>query len=62
MMQNNIYRCLLIATLRTTITFDIELHKKVEEMASKSRRSFNNQVLYLIEEGILREQSKVVES
>lgn len=37
---------------RTTVTIETELHEKITKMAAENRRTFNNQLLFLIEQGI----------
>lgn len=41
-----------MAQKRTTVTMEAELHEKILKMATETRRTLNNQILYLIDQGI----------
>lgn len=47
-----------MAVKRTTITLEAELHEKLIKMSDENRRTLNNQILYLIEQGIKSVESK----
>jgi len=40
-----------MATVRTTITIDEELHKELINLSKEQQRSFSNQVVYLARKG-----------